>query len=108
MYAYGCQIEYPLEYPVYIGEPSCFLLDMEYCRTPLKPEARILYGVRAYLDGNLGLDSLIALSSLCELQALVKKKAERLEGEDGWLKTRYPELFDDAITPPARFKTKRS
>lgn len=108
MYAYGCQIEYPLEYPVYIGEPSCFLLDMEYCRTPLKPEARILYGVRAYLDGNLGLDSLIALSSLCELQALVKKKAERFEGEDGWLKTRYPELFDDAITPPARFKTKRS
>ena len=108
MYAYGCQIEYPLEYPVYIGEPSCFLLDMEYCRTPLKPEARILYGVRAYLDGNLGLDSLIALSSLYELQALVKKKAERFEGEDGWLKTRYPELFDDAITPLERFETKRS
>ena len=108
MYAYGCQIEYPLEYPVYIGEPSCFLLDMEYCRTPLKPEARILYGVRAYLDGNLGLDSLIALSSLCELQALVKKKAERFEGEDGGLKIRYPELFDDAITPPERFETKRS
>lgn len=108
MYAYGCQIEYPLEYPVYIGEPSCFLLDMEYCRTPLKPEARILYGVRAYLDGNLGLDSLIALSSLFELQALVKKKAERFEGEDGGLKTRYPELFDDTIAPPAQFKTKRS
>ena len=108
MYAYGCQIEYPLEYPVYIGEPSCFLLDMEYCRTPLKPEARILYGVRAYLDGNLGLDSLIALSSLFELQALVKKKAERFEEEDGGLKTRYPELFDDTIVPPARFKTKRS
>lgn len=108
MYAYGCQIEYPLEYPVYIGEPSCFLLDMEYCRTPLKPEARILYGVRAYLDGNLGLDSLIALSSLFELQALVKKKAERFEREDGGLKSRYPELFDDSVTPPARFETKRS
>lgn len=108
MYAYGCQIEYPLEYPVYIGEPSCFLLDMEHCRTPLKPEARILYGVRAYLDGHLGLDSLIALSSLCELQALVKKKAEWFEREDGGLKTRYPELFDDAITPLARFSTKRS
>lgn len=81
---------------------------MEYCRTPLKPEARILYGVRAYLDGNLGLDSLIALSSLYELQTLVKKKAERFEGEDGGLKTRYPELFDDTIAPPARFKTKRS
>ena len=81
---------------------------MEDCRTPLKPEARILYGVRAYLDGNLGLDSLIALSSLFELQALVKKKAERFEGEDGGLKTRYPELFDETIAPPARFKTKRS
>lgn len=108
MYAYGCQIEYPLEYPVYIGEPSCFLLDMEHCRTPLKPEARILYGVRAYLDGNLGLDSLIALSSLFELQALVKKKAERFEREDGGLKSRYPELFDDSATPPTRFETKRS
>ena len=108
MYAYGCQIEYPLEYPVYIGEPSCFLLDMEHCRTPLKPEARILYGVRAYLDGNLGLDSLIALSSLFELQALVKKKTERFEREDGGLKGRYPELFDDSVTPPARFETKRS
>lgn len=108
MCAYGCQIEYPLEYPVYIGEPSCFLLDMEHCRTPLKPEARILYGVRAYLDGNLGLDSLIALSSLFELQALVKKKAERFEREDGGLKSRYPELFDDSVTPPARFETKRS
>ena len=108
MCAYGCQIEYPLEYPVYIGEPSCFLLDMEHCRTPLKPEARILYGVRAYLDGNLGLDSLIALSSLFELQTLVKKKAERFEREDGRLKSRYPELFDDSVTPPARFETKRS
>lgn len=108
MYAYGCQIEYPLEYPVYIGEPSCFLLDMEHCRTPLKPEARILYGVRAYLDGNLGLDSLIALSSLFELQTLVKKKAERFEREDGGLKSRYPELFDDSATPPTRFETKRS
>ena len=108
MYAYGCQIEYPLEYPVYIGEPSCFLLDMEHCRTPLKPEARILYGVRAYLDGNLGLDSLIALSSLFELQALVKKKAERFEREDGGLKSRSPELFDDSATPPTRFETKRS
>lgn len=108
MYAYGCQIEYPLEYPVYIGEPSCFLLDMEYCRTPLKPEARILYGVRAHLDGHLGLDSLIALSSLYELQALVEKKAERFEREDGGLKTRYPELFNDSVTPPTRFETKRS
>lgn len=108
MYAYGCQIEHPLEYPVYIGEPSCFLLDMEYCRTPLKPEARILYGVRAYLDGNLGLDSLIALSSLFELQALVKKKAERFEREDDGLKNRYPELFDDSVTPPTCFETKRS
>lgn len=108
MCAYGCQIEYPLEYPVYIGEPSCFLLDMEHCRTPLKPEARILYGVRAYLDGNLGLDSLIALSSLFELQTLVKKKAEWFEREDGGLKSRYPELFDDSVTPPARFETKRS
>lgn len=108
MNAYGCQIEYPLEYPVYIGEPSCFLLDMEHCRTPLKPEARILYAVRAYLDGNLGLDSLIALSSLFELQALVKKKAERFEREDGRLKNRYPELFDDSVTPPTCFETKRS
>ena len=81
---------------------------MEYCRTPLKPEARILYGVRAYLDGNLGLDSLIALSSLFELQALVKKKAERFEREDGRLKNRYPELFDDSVTPPTCFETKRS
>lgn len=108
MCAYGCQIEYPLEYPVYIGEPSCFLLDMEHCRTPLKPEARILYGVRAYLDGNLGLDSLIALSSLFELQAMVKKKAERFEREDGGLKSRYPELFDDSATPPTHFETRRS
>ena len=64
--------------------------------------------MRAYLDGYLGLDSLIALSSLYELQALVKKKVEWFEREDGRLKSCYPELFDDTIAPLARFKTKRS
>ena len=57
------------------------LLDMEYCRATLKPEVRILHGIHAYLDGHLGLDPLIALSSLYELQALVKKKVERFKRE---------------------------
>ncbi len=108
MYAYGCQIGTSSAYPFYIGEPGCFLLDMEYCHGPLKPEARILYGIRAYLDGYLGLDSLAAMSNICKLKALVKKKTKRFEDADGWLKDFYPELFDDAITPPARFSTKRN
>lgn len=108
MYAYGCQVGFSPEYPFYMGELGCFLLDMEYCREPLKPEARVLYAVRAYLDGTLSLDSLVMVSNLYELKAQLKKKVDRFDAEDGWLKDRYPELFDDTITPSARSSAKRS
>lgn len=81
MYAYGCQIEYPLEYPVYIGEPSCFLLDMEYCRTPLKPEARILYGVRHISTAIWVLTHLLRYRAFTSCRHWSRKKPSGLKGK---------------------------
>ena len=99
MYAYGCQVSSALHFPSYIGEPEGFLLDIDYYREPLKPAERILYGVRAYVKGDLAVDSLAAMASACELQALAEKKARGFGDADGWLKDRYPELFDATIDP---------
>lgn len=99
MYAYGCQVSSVLHFPFYIGEPEGFLLDIDYYREPLKPEKRILYGVRAYIKGDLAVDSLAAMASACELQALAEKKACGFEDADSWLKSRYPELFDTTVDP---------
>lgn len=63
------------------------------------PAERILYGVRAYVKGDLAVDSLTAMASACELQALAEKKACGFEDADSWLKDRYPELFDATIDP---------
>lgn len=99
MYAYGCQVSSALHFPFYIGEPEGFLLDIDYYRKPLKSEERILYGVRAYVKGDLAVDSLAAMASACELQALAEKKARGIEDADSWLKDRYPELFDATADP---------
>ncbi len=99
MYAYGCQVSSALHFPFYIGEPEGFLLDIDYYRKPLKSEERILYGVRAYIKGDLAVDSLAAMASACELQALAEKKARGFEDADSWLKDRYPELFDTTADP---------
>lgn len=99
MYAYGCQASSALHFPFYIGEPEGFLLDIDYYRAPLKSEERILYGVRAYVRGDLAVDSLAAMASAYELQALAEKKARGFEDADGWLKDRYPELFDATVEP---------
>lgn len=99
MYAYGCQVSSALHFPFYIGEPEGFLLDIDYYREPLKSEERILYGVRAYVRGDLAVDSLAAMASAYELQALAEKKARGFESADSWLKDRYPELFDATIDP---------
>ena len=99
MYAYGCQVSSALHFPFYIGEPEGFLLDIDYYRKPLKPEERILYGVRAYVKGDLAVDSLAAMASAYELQALAEKKTRGFEDADSWLKDRYPELFDATVDP---------
>lgn len=99
MYAYGCQVSSALHFPFYIGEPEGFLLDIDYYREPLKPAERILYGIRAYVKGDLTVDSLAAMASACELQALAEKKARGFEDADSWLKDRYPELFDATADP---------
>ena len=99
MYAYGCQVSSALHFPFYIGEPEGFLLDIDYYRKPLKSEERILYGVRAYVKGDLAVDSLAAMASAYELQALAEKKARGFEDADSWLKDRYPELFDATVDP---------
>ena len=99
MYAYGCQVSSALHFPFYIGEPEGFLLDIDYYREPLKSEERILYGVRAYVKGDLTVDSLAAMASACELQALAEKKVRGFEDADSWLKDRYPELFDATVDP---------
>lgn len=99
MYAYGCQVSSALHFPFYIGEPEGFLLDIDYYRKPLKSEERILYGVRAYVKGDLTVDSLAAMASAYELQALAEKKMRGFEDADGWLKDRYPELFDTTVEP---------
>lgn len=99
MYAYGCQVSSALHFPFYIGEPEGFLLDIDYYRKPLKSEERILYGVRAYVKGDLAVDSLAAMASAYELQALAEKKARGFEDADSWLKDRYPELFDATADP---------
>ena len=99
MYAYGCQVSSALHFPFYIGEPEGFLLDIDYYRKPLKSEERILYGVRAYIKGDLAVDSLAAMASAYELQALAEKKARGFEDADSWLKDRYPELFDTTADP---------
>lgn len=99
MYAYGCQVSSALHFPFYIGEPEGFLLDIDYYRAPLKSEERILYGVRAYVKGDLAVDSLAAMASAYELQALAEKKMRGFEDADGWLKDRYPELFDTTVEP---------
>lgn len=99
MYAYGCQVSSALHFPFYIGEPEGFLLDIDYYRAPLKSEERILYGVRAYVRGDLAVDSLAAMASAYELQALAEKKARGFEDADSWLKDRYPELFDTTADP---------
>lgn len=62
-------------------------MDIDYYRKPLKPEERILYGVRAYVKGDLAVDSLAAMASANELQALAEKKARGFEDADGWLRT---------------------
>jgi len=74
-------------------------LDIDYYREPLKSDERILYGVRAYVKGDLAVDSLAAMASTCELQALSEKKARGFEDADSWLKDRYPELFDTTADP---------
>ncbi len=99
MYAYGCQVSSALHFPFYIGEPEGFLLDIDYYREPLKSEERILYGVRAYVKGDLAIDSLTAMASAYELQALAEKKVRGFEDADSWLKDRYPELFDATADP---------
>lgn len=99
MYAYGCRVSSALHFPFYIGEPEGFLLDMDYYREPLKSEERILYGVRAYIKGDLAVDSLAAMASAHELQALAEKKARGFEDAGSWLKDRYPELFDATVDP---------
>lgn len=99
MYAYGCQVSSALHFPFYIGEPEGFLLDIDYYRKPLKSEERILYGVRAYVKGDLAVDSLAAMASAYELQALAEKKTRGFEDADSWLKDRYPELFDATVDP---------
>ena len=99
MYAYGCQVSSALHFPFYIGEPEGFLLDIDYYRKPLKSEERILYGVRAYVKGDLAVDSLAAMASAYELQALAEKKARGFEDADSWLMDRYPELFDATVDP---------
>ena len=99
MYAYGCQVSSALHFPFYIGEPEGFLLDIDYYRKPLKSEERILYGVRAYVKGDLAVDSLTAMASAYELQALAEKKVRGFEDADSWLKDRYPELFDATANP---------
>lgn len=99
MYAYGCQVSSALHFPFYIGEPEGFLLDIDYYRKPLKSEERILYGVRAYVRGDLAVDSLAAMASAYELQALAEKKMRGFEDADNWLKDRYPELFDATVEP---------
>ena len=99
MYAYGCQVSSALHFPFYIGEPEGFLLDIDHYRKPLKSEERILYGVRAYVKGDLAVDSLAAMASAYELQALAEKKTRGFEDADSWLKDRYPELFDATIDP---------
>lgn len=99
MYAYGCQVSSALHFPFYIGEPEGFLLDIDYYREPLKSEERILYGVRAYVKGDLAVDSLAAMASAYELQAMAEKKARGFEDADSWLKDRYPELFDATVDP---------
>lgn len=99
MYAYGCQVSSALHFPFYIGEPEGFLLDIDYYREPLKSAERILYGVRAYIKGDLTVDSLAAMASACELQTLAEKKARGFEDADSWLKDRYPELFDETVDP---------
>ena len=99
IYAYGCQVSSALHFPFYIGEPEGFLLDIDYYRKPLKSEERILYGVRAYVRGDLAVDSLAAMASAYELQALAEKKARGFEDADSWLKDRYPELFDTTADP---------
>ena len=99
MYAYGCQVSSALHFPFYIGEPEGFLLDIDYYRKPLKTEERILYGVRAYVKGDLSVDSLAAMASACELRALAEKKSQGFEDADSWLKDRYPELFDATVDP---------
>ena len=99
MYVYGCQVSSALHFPFYIGEPEGFLLDIDYYRKPLKSEERILYGVRAYVKGDLAVDSLAAMASAYELQALAEKKMRGFEDADSWLKDRYPELFDTTVEP---------
>lgn len=99
MYAYGCQVSSALHFPFYIGEPEGFLLDIDHYRKPLKSEERILYGVRAHIKGDLAVDSLAAMASAYELQALAEKKARGFEDADSWLKDRYPELFDTTADP---------
>ena len=99
MYAYGCQVSSALHFPFYIGEPEGFLLDIDYYREPLKSEERILYGVRAYVKGDLAVDSLAAMASAYELQAMAEKKTRGFEDADSWLKDRYPELFDATVDP---------
>ena len=74
-------------------------MDIDHYRKPLKSEERILYGVRAYVKGDLAVDSLAAMASAYELQALAEKKTRGFEDADSWLKDRYPELFDATIDP---------
>lgn len=98
----AARLNFPPEYPIYIGEPACFLLDLEYFHGSFKPETKILLAIGAYAKGDLGVDSLIALSSLYELQAQVKKKIKRIKQEDGWFMEQHPELLDIEIGSSAK------
>ena len=102
MGACGYQLSADSSYPFYIGEPASFLLDIDYYRKPLKSKERILYGIRAYIKGDLGIDSLVTMSSAYELQALAERKAHEFEQVDSWLRDYYPELFDITVGPQSQ------
>lgn len=94
MCATGCSIAYNETFPLYVGEPEPFYLDLEYYREPLKDEQRILNAAQAYLRGDLYVDSLIAFIDTIRMKSKVRRNLEELRLDQAPLKEKYPQLFE--------------
>lgn len=94
MCATGCSITYNETFPLYVGEPEPFYLDLEYYREPLEDEQRILIAAQAYLRGDLYVDSLVAFIETIKMESKVKRNLEELRLDQAPLKEKYPQLFE--------------
>ena len=95
MCATGCSIDYSKTFPLYIGEPQPFYLDLEYYHKPLEDEQRILIAAQAYLHGDLAADSLVVFIDTLRMESKARRNLKELRLDQAQLLEKYPGLFNE-------------